>query len=55
MSSIKTSYVDKLKAVASAATSKLGSGAKAPISVGPNDLSKFREESLNDLRKKIAQ
>lgn len=52
MTSTVNSYGDKLKALAAMSTSRLGTS-KVPS--GPNDLSKFREEQLSQLKKAIAK
>jgi len=52
MTTTVNSYGDKLKALAAMSTSRLGTS-KVPS--GPNDLSKFREEQLSQLKKAIAK
>lgn len=54
MSNTVSSYGDKLKMLAASATSKLGTSTPR-VAVGPNDLSKFREDSVNSLKNLIAK
>ena len=49
-----STFAAKLKALQNSATCKLGADATAPVAVGPNDLSKFREEAMGKLKKAIS-
>jgi len=54
LSDTTSTFAAKLKALQNSATSKLGADATAPVAVGPNDLSKFREEAMGKLKKAIS-
>ena len=50
---IANTAAEKLRKIQESGSAKLGAGAKVSLAMGGGDLSKFREDQLNDLRKSI--